>query len=199
MAYDTTSGQLAVVQWAEAIHRFVVDIGMIPRILKLVTIAKHWPQAVTPRQVGVRGPKLWSFRREDGVIYILSDKGKILKSKMTGMIIGHAVVNTKEDAVILNDFLEGVALMKLAGTERVKTFETVELNGVPLIIVGRLGENIGKTKIQIWEKVVAAPVSRNTARREEGRWLLLIALSCILVFENILCGFGDAHFRKFQY
>ncbi|KAF5379564.1 hypothetical protein D9757_009291 [Collybiopsis confluens] len=36
---------------------------------------------------------------------------------------GHAVLNTKDDAVILDDVSQGVALMKLAGTERVKTFE----------------------------------------------------------------------------
>ncbi|KAJ3990865.1 hypothetical protein F5050DRAFT_1716549 [Lentinula boryana] len=46
MAYDTNSGQLAVVHRAEAIHRFVVDVGMIPRVIKSVAIAKHWPQAV---------------------------------------------------------------------------------------------------------------------------------------------------------
>lgn len=36
---------------------------------------------------------------------------------------GHAVLNTKDDAIILDDVAQGVALMKLAGTERVKTFE----------------------------------------------------------------------------
>ncbi|KAF9067995.1 hypothetical protein BDP27DRAFT_1364521 [Rhodocollybia butyracea] len=126
--------------------------------------------------------------------------------------LGHAVLNIKEDAVILDDVAEGVALMKLAGIERVKTFEitqcafqdgtstiivgsdhgnvyafdrrtgvkdwvqsisTVELDGVPLIIMGRSGENIGKTEIQVWEKVVAAPAGRTAARTEE-------------VFENIL-------------
>ncbi|KAE9397090.1 hypothetical protein BT96DRAFT_795987, partial [Gymnopus androsaceus JB14] len=121
IAYDTNSGQIAVVHRAEAIHRFILDVGMIPRIIKSVTIAKHWPQAVAFGQVGVRGPELWSFGREDGVIYVLSDEGKILKSKPTGMVIGHAVLNTKDDAIILDDVAQGVALMKLAGTERVKT------------------------------------------------------------------------------
>ncbi|KAE9384686.1 hypothetical protein BT96DRAFT_841859, partial [Gymnopus androsaceus JB14] len=106
IAYDTNSGQLAVVH-----------------LIKSVTIAKHWPQAVVFGQVGVRGPELWSFGHEDGVIYVLSDEGKILKSKTTGMVIGHAVLNTKDDAIILDDVAQGVALMKLAGTERVKTFE----------------------------------------------------------------------------
>ncbi|KAJ3764565.1 hypothetical protein FB446DRAFT_710227, partial [Lentinula raphanica] len=74
-------------------------------------------------QVGVRGPELWSFGREDGVIYILDDAGKILKSKTTGIVIGHAILNTKDDALILDDVSEGVALFKMSGTERVKTFE----------------------------------------------------------------------------
>ena len=55
-----------------------------------------------------------------------------------------------------------------------------------MIIVGRSGENLGHTEIHVWEKVVAAPAGRNAARKEEGRWLLLMVLSCILVFENIL-------------
>ncbi|KAF5351481.1 hypothetical protein D9757_012881 [Collybiopsis confluens] len=212
MAYDTSSGQLAVVHRAEAVHRFLIDIGMIPRVIKSVTIAKHWPQAVAFGQVGVKGPELWSFGREDGVIHILNDEGRILRSKTTGMVIGHAVLNTKDDAVILDDVSQGVALMKLAGTERVKTFEvphqerrsrnvafqdgtstiivgsdhgnvyafdrrtgevidtiyiglkdwvqsisTVDLDGVPLIIVGRSGENIGTTELQVWQKVVTTP------------------------------------------
>lgn len=36
---------------------------------------------------------------------------------------GGAVLNTKDDAVILDDVSQGVALMKSAGTERVKTFQ----------------------------------------------------------------------------
>ncbi|KAJ3964278.1 hypothetical protein EV361DRAFT_73339 [Lentinula raphanica] len=97
---------------------------MVPRTVKSVLIVKHWPQAVTAfGQVGVRGPELWSFGREDGVIYILDDAGKILKSKTTGIVIGHAILNTKDDALILDDVSEGVALFKMSGTERVKTFE----------------------------------------------------------------------------
>ncbi|KAF5344646.1 hypothetical protein D9757_015038 [Collybiopsis confluens] len=211
------------------------NVGMIPRVIKLMMIAKHWPQAVAFGQVGVKGPELWSFGREDGVIYILNDEGRILRSKTTGMVIGHAVLNMKDDVS------QGVALMKVAGTERVKTFQvphrerrsrnvafqdgtsriivgsdhgnvyafdrqtgevidtiyiglkdwvqsisTADLDGVPMIIVGRSGENIGKTELQVWQKVVAAPVEASTARKEEGRWWLLLLLSCILVFENIL-------------
>ncbi|KAE9399165.1 hypothetical protein BT96DRAFT_994134 [Gymnopus androsaceus JB14] len=108
IAYDTNSGQIAVVHRAEAIHRFILDVGMIPRIIKSVTIAKHWPQAVAFGQVGVRGPELWSFGREDGICP--QRRGKILKSKPTGMVIGHAVLNTKDDAIILDDVAQGVAL-----------------------------------------------------------------------------------------
>ncbi|KAJ3717358.1 hypothetical protein C8R42DRAFT_644612 [Lentinula raphanica] len=38
-------------------------------------------------------------------------------------LIGHAILNTKDDALILDDVSEGVALFKMGGTERVKTFE----------------------------------------------------------------------------
>ncbi|KAF5370955.1 hypothetical protein D9757_009869 [Collybiopsis confluens] len=75
MAYDVNSGQLAIVHRAEAVHRFLIDVGMIPRVIKSVTIVKHWPQAVAFGQVGVHGPELWSFGREDGVMRV-STKSK---------------------------------------------------------------------------------------------------------------------------
>lgn len=68
IAYDTNSGQIAVVHRAEAIHRFILDVGMIPRVIKSVTIVNHWPQGVAFGHVGVRGPELWSFGREDGAM-----------------------------------------------------------------------------------------------------------------------------------
>ncbi|KAF5361343.1 hypothetical protein D9757_012333 [Collybiopsis confluens] len=132
------------------------------------------------------------------------------------MVIGHAVLNTKDDTIILDDVCQGVALMKLAGTERVKTFEVPHRerrsrnvgfqDGTSTIVIGsdhgniyafdrRTGEIIDKIyigvrdwvqSISVWQKVVAAPVGRDTARREGGHWLLLIVLSFVLVFENIL-------------
>jgi hypothetical protein len=68
MAYDTSSNQLAVVHRAESVHRFVIDGSMYPRSIKSVSIPNHWPQGVAFGQVGVRGPELWSFGREDGVM-----------------------------------------------------------------------------------------------------------------------------------
>lgn len=68
MAYDASSGQLAIVHRAEVVHRFIIDELMLPMVLKSVAIAKHWPQAVAFGQTGVRGPELWSFGREDGVM-----------------------------------------------------------------------------------------------------------------------------------
>lgn len=35
---------------------------------------------------------------------------------------GHAAVNAKEDAIILDDISQGVALYKLSAAERIKTF-----------------------------------------------------------------------------
>ncbi|KAJ3990762.1 hypothetical protein F5050DRAFT_1816058 [Lentinula boryana] len=191
MAYDTSSGQLAVIHHAESIHRFVIDGGMIPCVVKSIKIVKHWPQAVAFGQVSARGPELWTFGQEDGVI-----------------IRGHTILNMKDDAIIFDDIAQGVALFKMAGSERVKIFEvphkerrsrnvafhdgtstiisgsdhgnvyafdrhmgdvidmiyvgvkdwvqsilTIEASGVPLLFVGQLGENVGKTEIQMWEKV----------------------------------------------
>ncbi|KAJ3990907.1 hypothetical protein F5050DRAFT_1906032 [Lentinula boryana] len=214
--------------------------------VKSVKIVKHWPQAVAFGQVGVRGPELWTFGREDGVIYILNDEGKILSKKTTGMVIirGHAVLNTKDDAIILDDVAQGVALFKMAGSERVKTFEvphkecrsrnvafhdgtstvisgsdhgnvyafdrrtgdvidmiyvgvkdwvqsilTVEASGVPLLFVGQSGENVGKTEIQMWEKVNVKSTTNKISSKsvwEDGCWMLLVILSCLFVVENVL-------------
>ncbi|KAF9063921.1 WD40-repeat-containing domain protein [Rhodocollybia butyracea] len=124
MAYDTSSNQLAVVHQAESVHRFVIDGSMYPRTIKSVSIPKHWPQGVAFGQVGMRGP---SFGPSEGRMelchYILNDNGKVLSTKTTGTVIGHAVLNVKEDAILLDDVSQGVALYKLSGAERVKTFE----------------------------------------------------------------------------
>jgi hypothetical protein len=71
MAYDASSGQLAVVHRSESIHRFIIDGAMFPTLLKSVAISKHWPQAVAFGQTGIRGPELWTFGREDGVMLVL--------------------------------------------------------------------------------------------------------------------------------
>jgi hypothetical protein len=36
---------------------------------------------------------------------------------------GHAAINVKEDALIINDVSKGVAIYKLSTTDRIKTFE----------------------------------------------------------------------------
>ncbi|KAE9405453.1 hypothetical protein BT96DRAFT_791368, partial [Gymnopus androsaceus JB14] len=121
MAYNPSSGHLGVVHCSEAVHWFIIDGAMWPILVKLVAFPKHWPQAVGFGQSGVRRPELWTFGREDGVIHILNDNGQVLKSKDTGTVIGHAAINMKEDAVILDDVSQGIALYKLSGTERLKS------------------------------------------------------------------------------
>ncbi|KAE9389936.1 hypothetical protein BT96DRAFT_834185, partial [Gymnopus androsaceus JB14] len=108
MAYDASTGQLAIL--------------MHPTVLKSVAISNHWPQGVAFGQTGVKGPKLWIFGREDSLIYVLSVEGKVLKTKTTGTIVGHAAMNTKEDTIILDDVSQGIALYKLLVTDRIKTF-----------------------------------------------------------------------------
>ena len=64
----------------------------------------------------------------------------------------------------------------------------MEVAGVPLIMVGRSGENIGKTELQVWEKV-NMPLKEETPKArlwEEGRWLICTMLSVLFVLENIL-------------
>ena len=63
MAYNASSSQLAVV-----IHHFIIDGSMKPVVIKSVTVPKHWPHAVAFGQTGVRGPELWSFGRDDGIM-----------------------------------------------------------------------------------------------------------------------------------
>ncbi|THU82482.1 hypothetical protein K435DRAFT_574295, partial [Dendrothele bispora CBS 962.96] len=111
ISYDTSS-----------IHRFTVDGAIRPTPMKSVTISKHWPQAVAFGQTGIRGPEIWSFGREDGEIHVLNDEGKILNTRRTGCVIGHAMVNLRDDAIIIDDVAQGVALYKLSAPDRVKTF-----------------------------------------------------------------------------
>ena len=68
MAYDASSGQLAIVHQSEAIHQFIIDRSMRPMALKSVAISNHWPQGVAFGQTGVKGPELWTFGREDGMM-----------------------------------------------------------------------------------------------------------------------------------
>ncbi|THU90380.1 hypothetical protein K435DRAFT_621841, partial [Dendrothele bispora CBS 962.96] len=127
IAFDAVTGQLAVVHRAEAIHRFVVDPAMRLTVIKSVKIANHWPQAVAFGQTAARGPELWSFGREDGEIHVLDEAGHVTVTKTTGVVIGGAAISVRDDAYILDDTSQGVALYKLAGLERVKTF-TVDSN-----------------------------------------------------------------------
>ncbi|KAJ3885009.1 hypothetical protein GG344DRAFT_59869, partial [Lentinula edodes] len=122
IAYDAGSAQLAVVHRSQVVHRFLMNSSMHPNSLSSKSISNHWPQSVGFGQTGARGPEIWSFGREDGVIHILNDNGTIIQSWPTETIIGHAVINIKEDALILDDVAQGVVLFKISGLERVRTF-----------------------------------------------------------------------------
>ncbi|KAF5314223.1 hypothetical protein D9758_019030 [Tetrapyrgos nigripes] len=205
IAFDTSSSQLAVVHLAEIVHRFVVDPLMRLTTVKSTRIKNHWPQAVGFGQTAAHGPEIWSFGRE----HILDEGGKITVTKTTGVVIGGAAISVKDNAYILDDMSQGVALYKLSGAERLKTFavttnerrsrnvgfhdrgkalisgsdhgdvyifdrrtgevndiiqvgckdwvqsiteQTTEMEGVPIIIIGRSGENLGQTALQVWER-----------------------------------------------
>jgi hypothetical protein len=105
MAFDASSGQLAVVHRSETIHRFLVDGAMGLTTIKSVKIKKHWPQAVAFGQTAARGPELWSFGRDDGEMYanepfswylgadshtrshVLDEGGRITTTKSTGVVM----------------------------------------------------------------------------------------------------------------
>ncbi|KAF5315995.1 hypothetical protein D9758_018718 [Tetrapyrgos nigripes] len=128
MAFDATSGQLAIVHRSEIVHRFVVGPLMRLTVVKSTRIKNHWPQAVAFGQTAARGPEIWSFGREDGEINIIDAGGKVTVTKTTGVLErGGAAISVKDDAYILDDTSQGIALYKLSGSERVKTF-AVETN-----------------------------------------------------------------------
>lgn len=60
--------------------------------------------------------------------------------------------------------------------------------GIPQILVGQSGENVGRTAIQVWEKVSISLVKNDKKRGAtyDGPWLLLVFLSTLFVLENIL-------------
>ncbi|KAF9268627.1 hypothetical protein L218DRAFT_853173, partial [Marasmius fiardii PR-910] len=107
IAYDTKSNQLA----------------MRPTNIKSIKVAQHYPQAVAFGRIAALGPEIWSFRRDDGEIHILDEAGKVIKTKTTGAVMGHAAINIRDDVFIIDDVVQGVALYKLGNIDRVKTFQ----------------------------------------------------------------------------
>ncbi|KAL0063175.1 hypothetical protein AAF712_009969 [Marasmius tenuissimus] len=255
IAFDPTSSQLAVVHRAESVHRFVIDPAMRLTPIKSVAIKMHWPQTVAFGQTTARGPEIWSFGREDGEIHVLDEGGRVTTTKPTGTVIGGAAISVKDDAFILDDASQGVALFKLSASERLKTFAvasgerrsrnvcfhdggraiitgsdhgnvyvfdrrtgevsdvidigvrdwvqsiaTTEIDGVPVIIIGRSGERIGKVQIQVWERnrttvTVSEEEPRGRPARELQWWqVVCVILSILFILQNMPTGTG--HFMK---
>ncbi|KAJ8075373.1 hypothetical protein PM082_019711 [Marasmius tenuissimus] len=249
MAFDASSSQLAVVHRASVVHRFFVDAAMIPHSMKSCGIPHHWPQAVAFGQTGVKGIEIWSFGREDGEIHIMDESGSIIKTWPTASVIGHAVLSVRDDTIVLDDITQGVALYKLTGRSRIKTFpvliqkkhrsrnvafhdggssvlsgsdhgivyifdrrtgditDTIDIgvkdwvqsitsiviDGSPSIVVGRTGENIGRTKLQVWTKrspknptESSEPIKRVATIFERGRWILCTMLAVLFILQNVL-------------
>ncbi|KAF5332313.1 hypothetical protein D9758_016104 [Tetrapyrgos nigripes] len=127
IAFDATSGQLAIVHRSEIVHRFVVGPLMRLTVVKSTRIKNHWPQAVAFGQTAARGPEIWSFGGKTNS-NIIDAGGKVTVTKTTGVLErGGAAISVKDDAYILDDTSQGVTLYKLSGSERVKTF-AVETN-----------------------------------------------------------------------
>lgn len=104
MAYDASSGQLAVVHRAEVIHRFIIDGSMCPHDIEiganrtsLATSSSIW----SDRSSRTRALDLWkggwsdvsnynSYRTNYSpfvLSHVLNDEGKILKSRTTGTVM----------------------------------------------------------------------------------------------------------------
>ncbi|KAF9259942.1 hypothetical protein L218DRAFT_817618, partial [Marasmius fiardii PR-910] len=108
IAYNTKSNQLA----------------MRPTNIKSVKVAQHYPQAVAFGQTAALGPEIWFFGRDNSEIHILDKVGKVIKTKMTGIVMGHAAINIRDDDIfIIDNVVQEVALYKLGNTNRVKTFQ----------------------------------------------------------------------------
>ncbi|KAE9394171.1 hypothetical protein BT96DRAFT_998718 [Gymnopus androsaceus JB14] len=114
------------------IHQFIVNASMMPHIVKSVAVPQHWPQAVAFRHTGVRGLEIWNFGRDDGIIHVLSNNGKILQLRTTGSVIGHAMINTK-DNVTQGDISDTI---HIGFKDCVQSVTTVEVAGVPLVVIG---------------------------------------------------------------
>src|SRR5580698_10452362 len=57
-----------------------------------------------------------------------------------------------------------------------------------MIIIGRSGENIGQTQIQVWEKV-GTPVLRKPTKRavlEDGWRAICVIFAMLFILENVL-------------
>ena len=64
----------------------------------------------------------------------------------------------------------------------------MEKNGVPLVFIGRSGENVvGRNDVQVWEKFLVPPKEHKTRKgfREEALGLMCL-LSVLFIMENIL-------------
>ncbi|KAK1233799.1 hypothetical protein PQX77_003026 [Marasmius sp. AFHP31] len=249
MAFDASSSQLAVVHRASVVHRFFIDAAMLPHSMKSCSIPYHWPQAVAFGQTGVKGIEIWSFGREDGEIHVVDEGGAIMKTWPTASVIGHAVLSVRDDTIVLDDITQGVALYKLTGRSRIKTFPvpiqkkhrsrnvafhdggssvlsgsdhgivyvfdrrtgditdtinigvkdwvqsitSIVIDGAPSIVVGRTGENLGRTKLQVWTKRPSKnpTESPDSVRRaativEKGWWVLCILLAMLFILQNVM-------------
>ncbi|KAF5336660.1 hypothetical protein D9758_016746 [Tetrapyrgos nigripes] len=178
IAFDVNSSQLAVVHRAEIVHRFIVDPLMRLTTIKSTRIKNHWPQAVSFGQTAACGPEIWSFGREDGEIHILDEGGKITMTRTTSVVIETQDIccddqrtTFKKCWLLISGSDHGDVYVFDRRTSEVNdiiqvgckdwvqsvTEQTTEMEGVPIIIIGRSGENLGQTALQVWERETPAP------------------------------------------
>ncbi|KAF5370372.1 hypothetical protein D9758_006960 [Tetrapyrgos nigripes] len=186
IAFDASSSQLAVIHRAEIVHRFVVNPLMRLTTVKSTRIKNHWPQAVGFGQTAAHGPKIWSFGREDGEIHILDEGGKITVTKTTGVVInvgfhdgGKALISRSDHGdVYIFDQRTGEVndIIQVGCKDWVQsiTEQTTEMEGVPIIIIGRSGENLGQTALQVWERETPVPEREGNLPPGAHEWMEIV-------------------------
>ncbi|KAF5342868.1 hypothetical protein D9758_016103 [Tetrapyrgos nigripes] len=148
--------------------------------------SNHWPQAVGFRQTAAHGPEIWSFGREDGEIHILDEGGKITVTKTTGVVInvgfhdgGKALISGSDHGdVYIFDRRTGEVndIIQVGCKDWVQsiTEQTTEMEGVPIIIIGQSGENLGQTALQVWERETPAPEREGNLPPGACEWMEIV-------------------------
>ncbi|KAF9257061.1 hypothetical protein L218DRAFT_1006646 [Marasmius fiardii PR-910] len=230
IVYNTKSNQLAVAHRSEVVHQFVINLQMRPTNIKSVKVVQHCFWMNCSSGTG----DLTTHQHVNR--HILNEAGKVIKTKMTGIVMGHTTINICDDIFIIDNAVQGVALYKLGNTDQVKTFQIpmeehwsrnacflsdgsiivtgsdhgkvyaferhtgdiydvinidVEIDGVSVVIIGRSGDNVNKTELEVWERENGGPSSETECREKEARggsWLQLVCvlLSILFVLQNVL-------------
>ncbi|KAJ4475498.1 WD40-repeat-containing domain protein [Lentinula aciculospora] len=188
IAYDASSGQLAVAQCAESVHHFIIDPSMKLVVVKSMKIPQHWPQAITFGQMG--GVAVYRLSTTDR-LKTFDVPFAMRRIRNVAFHDGNRAIVTRSDhgKVYIFDWRSGdiIDIIDIGVKDWVQPIVTVEKAGIPLVIFGRLGANIGKTDIQIWEKIDRPSKDANgRITFQESALAIMCLLSTMFLLENVL-------------